>query len=226
MKPQSTADYNSLSWVKKQLDDVLAEAQRALSDYIENSDESSYLQKCIDNLRLVSGTLQIVEVYGAAMLAEEMEQTARAQLEGKVDKPEDVYDVLMRAMLQLPDYLEGLQSGNKDTPIALLPLMNDLRAARKESLLSENVLFLPDVESVIIESDDAAEVDVAQGKLQQEARRLRTHYQLGLLDYLKNNKESAGLQRMTAVITALEKVSANVSVRQFWMVISGLAGSA
>ncbi len=222
MKPQSTADYNSLSWVKKQLDDVLAEAQRALSDYIENSDESSYLQKCIDNLKLVSGTLQIVEVYGAAMLADEMEQTARAQLDGKVDKPEDVYDVLMRAMLQLPDYLEGLQSGNKDTPIALLPLMNDLRAARKESLLSENVLFLPDVESVVIESDDTYDVDVPQGKLQQEARRLRTHYQLGLLDYLKNNKKSAGLQRMIAVISALEKVSANVSVRQLWMVISGL----
>jgi chemosensory pili system protein ChpA (sensor histidine kinase/response regulator) len=222
MKPQSTADYNSLSWVKKQLDDVLAEAQRALSDYIENSDETSYLQKCIDNLRLVSGTLQIVEVYGAAMLAEEMEQTARAQLDGKVDKPEDVYDVLMRAMLQLPDYLEGLQSGNKDTPIALLPLMNDLRAARKESLLSENVLFLPDVESVVIESDDDSDVDIAQGKLQQEARRLRTHFQLGLLDYFKNNKVSAGLQRMTAVISALEKVSANVSVRQLWMVISAL----
>jgi chemosensory pili system protein ChpA (sensor histidine kinase/response regulator) len=222
MKPQSTADYNSLSWVKKQLDDVLAEAQRALSDYIENSNESSHLQKCIDNLRLVYGTLQIVEVYGAAMLAEEMEQTARAQLEGRVDKPEDVYDVLMRAMLQLPDYLEGLQSGNRDNPIALLPLMNDLRAARKEKLLSENVLFLPDVESVVIESDDAPDTDIESGKLQKEARRLRTHYQLGLLDYLKNNKESAGLQRMSAVIAALEKVSADASVRRFWMVISGL----
>lgn len=222
MKPQSTADYNSISWVKKQLDEVLGEAQRALSDYIENSDDSSYLQKCIDNLRLVYGTLQIVEVYGAAMLAEEMEQTARAQLEGRVDRPEDVYDVLMRAMLQLPDYLEGLQSGNRDTPIALLPLMNDLRAARKENLLSENVLFLPDVESVIIESDDAQVSEPVAGKLLSESKRLRTHYQLGLLDYLKNNKESAGLQRMMAVITALEKVSADASVRRFWMVISGL----
>ena len=222
MKPQGTADYNSLSWVKKQLDDVLAEAQRALSDYIEKNDEPELLQKCIDNLRLVTGTLQIVEVYGAAMLAEEMEHTARALFDGKVDKPEDVYDVLMRAMLQLPDYLEGLQSGNRDTPMALLPLLNDLRAARKEKLLSENVLFLPDVESVVIEADDVPDDDIASGKLQQEARRLRTHYQLGLLDFLKNNKESAGLKRMSAVIIALEKATSEATVRRFWMVISGL----
>ncbi len=222
MKPQSTADYNSISWVKKQLDEVLGEAQRALSDYIENSEDDTSLRKCIDNLRLVYGTLQIVEVYGAAMLAEEMEQTARAQLEGRIDKPEDAYDVLMRAMLQLPDYLEGLQSGNRDTPIALLPLMNDLRAARKENLLSENVLFLPDVESVVIESDEAPVAEPGSGKLLSESRRLRTHYQLGLLDYLKNNKESAGLQRMATVITALEKVTSDVVVRRFWMVVSGL----
>jgi chemosensory pili system protein ChpA (sensor histidine kinase/response regulator) len=222
MNPQGTADYNSISWVKKQLDEVLAEAQHALSDYIEDNTQSSHLQRCIDNLRLVYGTLQMVEVYGAAMLAEEMEQTARAQLEGKVDKPEDVYDVLMRAMLQLPDYLEGLQSGSKDTPIALLPLMNDLRAARKENLLSENVLFLPDVDSVVLESDVDLDAEIESGKLQNEARRLRKHYQLGLLDFLKNQKQRAGLKRMMAVVTALEKVTAEPSVRRFWMVISGL----
>ncbi len=99
------------------------------------------------------------------MLAEEMESTAQAQLEGKIEKPEDVYDVLMRAMLQLPDYLEGLQSGNKDTPIVLMPLMNDMRAARNEKLLSESVLFVPDVDSVEIESDVADVAAIEAGRL-------------------------------------------------------------
>ena len=40
--------------------------------------------------------------------------------------------ILMRGIVQLPDYLERLQSGHKDIPIVLLPLVNELRTARGE----------------------------------------------------------------------------------------------
>ena len=154
MKPNGTVEYNSLSWVKQQLDAVLNDAQTSLSEYIENSDDEAMMQDCIEGLHLVYGTLQMVEIFGAAMLAEEMELTARAILDGDIDHREDAYDVLMRAMLQLPDYLEGLQSGNRDTPMALLPLLNDMRAIRKESLLSENVLFFPDMDAIDVEEKE------------------------------------------------------------------------
>ncbi len=222
MKPNGTVEYNSLSWVKQQLDAVLNDAQTSLSGYIENNNDGSLMQDCIEGLRLVYGTLQMVEIFGAAMLAEEMELTAKAILEEKVDHRGDAYDVLMRAMLQLPDYLEGLQSGNKDTPMALLPLMNDMRAIRKESLLSENVLFFPDIDAVDVEEKEIEAPQMVSGKLYGEAKRLRTHYQLGLLDLLKNNKERAGCQRMLAVIASLERVSAAQSVRRFWSVIAAL----
>ena len=222
MKPNGTVEYNSLSWVKSQLDTVINDAQSSLSEYIENSEDEALMQDCIEGLRLVYGTLQMVEIFGAAMLAEEMETTARAILEGEVDSKEDAYDVLMRALLQLPDYLEGLQSGKKDTPMTLLPLMNDMRAICKQSLLSENVLFFPDIDAVEIEEQEIEAPVVEAGKLEAEAKRLRTHFQLGLLDLLKNNKEHAGTQRMLAVIAALEKASAEQSVRRYWSVIAAL----
>ncbi|MDH3342557.1 MAG: hypothetical protein OEM07_02420 [Gammaproteobacteria bacterium] len=222
MKPEGTVQYNSLSWVKKQLDAVMHDAQTSLSDYIEDSSNTAALEQCIEHLRLVYGTLQMVEVYGAAMLAEEMELTARAQLDGLIDKPEDVYDVLMRAMLQLPDYLEGLQAGNQDAPITLMPLMNDMRAARKEKLLSESVLFLPDVNAVDIQELSLDGSAIESGRLAEEAKRLRTHYQLGLVDILRNNKQSAGLKRMRAVIESLQKVTVDAAVKRFWMVASAL----
>ncbi|MDT8451176.1 MAG: Hpt domain-containing protein [Gammaproteobacteria bacterium] len=222
MKLEGTVQYNSLSWVKKQLDAVLHDAQTSLSDYIEDNANTTALEQCIEHLRLVYGTLQMVEVYGAAMLAEEMEQTARAQLEGRIESPEDVYDVLMRAMLQLPDYLEGLQAGNQDAPIVLMPLMNDMRAVRKEKLLSESVLFMPDINAVDIEELGLDATAIEPGKLTREAKRLRTHYQLGLLDILRNNKYSAGLKRTLAVLIALQKVTADETVKRFWMVASAL----
>ncbi|MFC1589817.1 hypothetical protein ACFL3P_06070 [Pseudomonadota bacterium] len=221
MKPEGTVQYNSLSWVKKQLDAVLRDAQTSLSDYIEDSENSLALEQCIEHLRLVYGTLQMVEVYGAAMLAEEMELTARAQLNGQIENPEDAYDVLMRAMLQLPDYLEGLQAGNQDAPITLMSLMNDMRAARKEKLLSESVLFFPDI-NVPLEELGLDATGIEPGKLTEEAKRLRTHYQLGLLDLLRNNKHTAGLKRMKAVIESLQKVTVDEGVKRFWMVASSL----
>ena len=222
MKPSGTIEYNSLSWVKQQLDAVLNDAQTSLSEYIENSDNESLMQDSIECLRLVYGTLQMVEIFGAAMLAEEMELTAKAIIENRVDNRDDAYDVLMRAMLQLPDYLESLQSGNKDTPMVLLPLMNDMRTIRKESLLSENVLFFPDIDAVDVEEKEIEAPNMVAGRLYGEAKRLRTHYQIGLLDLLKNDKKRAGCQRMLAVVASLEKASAEQSVRRFWSVIAAL----
>ena len=221
MNPDNTIEYNSLSWVKAQLDDVLSDAQASLNEYIENKTEGE-LENCIEHLQLIYGTLQMVEVYGAAILAEEMQLTTMALLSGDVDRAEDTYDVLMRAMLQLPDYLESVQAGKKDAPISLMPLINDLRAARKEGLLTENVLFSPDIESTELSSEGYDAAAIESGNLQLECKRLRTHYELGLLDFIRNNKEHVGLQRMKAVLRALEKVSSNAEVRRIWMVVAAL----
>ena len=221
MSVENTVEYNSLSWVKAQLDDVLSDAQANLNEYIENKTDEN-LENCIEHLQLIYGTLQMVEIYGAAMLAEEMQQTTAALLAGKVERAEDTYDVLMRAMLQLPDYLEGIQAGKKDAPITLMPLFNDLRTARKEGLLSESALFSPDIENANLSADEYDETEIEAGKLQDEVKRLRTHYQLGLLDYIRNNKERVGLQRIKAVLNSFEKISSNDEVRRVWMVAGAL----
>ncbi len=221
MYADSTVEYNSLSWVKKQLDDVLAEAQSDLGDYIETGDDAR-IQSCLENLKLVYGTLQMVEVYGASMLTEEMQETVKAVQSGSVEQVDDAFDVLMRAMLQLPDYLENIQAGKKDTPIVLMPLMNDLRAARNEPLLSESVLFVARTEDVELPAQGYDVAAIKKGQLEEDVGRLRTHFQVGLLDYIRNGKEEAGLQRIQAVLYALEKATCNDRIRRVWMVAGAL----
>ena len=111
MNAESTIKYNSLSWVKEQLDVVLSDAQKSLSAYAENHEDTEALVQCVGHLRLVCGTLQMVEIYGAAMLAEEMQKTAQAQLEGIADTSDAVFDILMRSMLQLPDSWRACKQG-------------------------------------------------------------------------------------------------------------------
>ena len=218
MKTEDTVEYNSLRWVKKELDLILQEAQASLSAYIEDTDDADRLRESVEHLHMVQGTLQMVELYGAAQLAEEMEKVSEALLNGKIDKVDDAYDVLMRSMLQLPDYLESLQSGRKDVPMVLLPLLNDLRASRSASLLSENVLFFPDVET----DAEQSEVEIESGQLLATAKKLRPHYQIGLVGWFKGQKIAASLKRILAVLGELEKKSANPSTRRIWSISSAL----
>ena len=219
MNSEDTVEYNSLRWVKKELDLILQEAQASLSAYIEDTSEADRLRESVEHLHMVQGTLQMVELYGAAQLAEEMEKVSDALLNGKIDKVDDAYDVLMRSMLQLPDYLESLQSGSKDVPMVLLPLLNDLRASRNASLLSENVLFFPDVDS---EGEEESDLSIESGQLIATAKKLRPHYQIGLLGWFKGEKVGASLKRLLAVLNELEKKSAPNSIRRIWSISSAL----
>ncbi len=50
---------------------------------------------------------------------------------------------MLQALGQLPIYLDRVQGARRDLPLVVLPLINDLRSARGESLLSETSLFSP-----------------------------------------------------------------------------------
>ncbi len=218
MKTEDTVEYNSLRWVKKELDLILSEAQSALTLYIEEKDENR-LAECADHLHMVHGTLQMVELYGAAQLAEEMYKVAMALLEKSLANEEDAYDVLMRSMLQLPDYLESLQAGSKDVPMVLLPLLNDLRASRNASLLSENVLFFPDIEA---DGGQAEKAEAVSGQLQAMAKKLRPHYQIGLLGWFRGQKVRASQKRILAVLNEFEKTSSNPAAQRLWSISAAL----
>jgi chemosensory pili system protein ChpA (sensor histidine kinase/response regulator) len=105
----------------------------------------------------VHGTLRMVELYAPAMVAEEMERLAHALVvpqgaKGAVADRDEACGALMRGVVLLPDYLERLQGGHKDIPIVLLPLLNELRAARGETGLSESVLFVPNLDRPLPDS--------------------------------------------------------------------------
>ena len=182
MTMQTDIDYNTLRWVKQEIDETLNQARHALEDYVDNPEDDTQLRFCSTHVHQVFGTLQMVELYGAALLAEEMEHLISALLEHKVGQKRDAYEVLMRAILQMPDYLERVQTGLNDDPIILLPLLNDLRAARGENLLSENALFAPDVSSAEPIEVGERRPDLDGADPAATARKLRHQYQVGLLN--------------------------------------------
>src|ERR1700678_2600373 len=120
----------TLHIVAKELAATLNDARAALEGYAERPDQRVLLEKCADLRHSAHGVLRLVEVYGAALLSEEMEHVTRDLLNSRNDQKRQVddLDALMRSMVQLPPYLELVLKGGRDPALVLLPLLNDLRS--------------------------------------------------------------------------------------------------
>jgi len=226
----------TLHIVAKELQATLNDARAALESYAERPDQRAQLERCADQLHLAHGVLRVVEVYGAALLAEEMEHVARYLVVSGNDQKRQIdgLDALMRAMVQLPTYLERVLSGGRDLALILLPLLNDLRSVRGSPLLSEGTLLL-----LNLKSDQPAQPQAArpgdQLSVVQWARRLRPRFQLALLGFIRGERTVQNLEVLAKIAEKLEQIAVTQPVFQLWWVVgailealraNGLEGSA
>lgn len=219
MQLGNTVHFNSFKWVKEELRQLLLDVQRQLEEFVNAPEDTHKLDEIIVALRQVRGTLSLVEIYGAALLSEEMEMVARALKSDEIPNRENAFEVLLSASIKLPDYLDSLATGSKDVPLVLLPLLNDLRACRNASLLSENVLFFPDISAYSGVYEEAAEEAEKSGEDPQKlARKARPHYQLGLLGWFRGKKTESALKRMQKVVSRLRAASGDGRCRRLWRV--------
>src|SRR5688572_11132656 len=221
MRLHEDIDFTTLTWVKPELDETLRQARQALETYVEDGQEPGQLKACATYLHQVQGTLRVVELYGAAMVAEEMEQLARALVEGKVADKDAGYAALMRGIVQLPDYLERLQSGHRDIPIVLLPLLNELREPRGEKGLSEAVLFSPDLSRPLPASAAGPAEPLPADQLKRRAEALRGLFQGALLRWLKDDNSPATIRDLTDVCEQLMPITDSEHARRLFWVAAG-----
>jgi chemosensory pili system protein ChpA (sensor histidine kinase/response regulator) len=227
----------TLHIVAKELATTLNDARASLEGYAERSDQRALLEKCADQLHSAHGVLRLVEVYGAALLAEEMEHVARYLLSSDNDQKRQIdgLDALMRATVQLPTYLERVLSGGRDLALVLLPLLNDLRSVRGSPLLSEGTLLLLNLKSDQPAQPQSPRIGEQSISVAQWARRLRPRFQIGLLGYIRGERTVQNLEILAKVAEKLEQVATTQPVFQLWWVTgaileavraNGLEGSA
>lgn len=211
-------DRKALSWVREEIKQALDRARQALESFVDDNSASAELDVISDNLRQVNGTLKMIGLYGAGQLTDEMNNLVAHLREDKVTHKDDAFEVLMRAIVQLPIYLDNLQKGQRDIPIILLPLLNDLRALCGNSLLSEAAFFNPNLDILPRESEnrDPSKTDRAL------AKKLRPIYQLSLIGIFRNADVAENLKRVIKVLVQLERQAGNAREQQVWWVSTGL----
>nr|WP_315445139.1 Hpt domain-containing protein [uncultured Pseudomonas sp.] len=214
-------DYVALEWVKGEIAETLKLAHQAIEAVLDDPQAFPGLDECLDYIHQVHGSLQIVEFYGAALLAEEMEHLVEALQHERVSHRDEALHLLLQALGQLPIYLDRVQSARRDLPLVVLPLINDLRSARGESLLSETSLFSPQLPELPPLSADALAL-LEPAELPNMLRKLRQMLQMALVGLLREQDDQTHLEYLAKVFSRLEALSGEAPLSPLWQVASAL----
>ena len=214
-------DYVALEWVKGEIAETLKQAHHAIETLLDDPQATHALGDCLACIHQVHGSLQMVEFYGAALLAEEMEQLVSALQQGRVSHRDEALHLLMQALGQLPIYLDRVQGARRDLPLVVLPLINDLRSARGEGLLSETSLFsplLPDLPPL----DEASLAHLEPPDLPSVLRKLRQMLQMALVGLLREQDDETNLGYLAKVFSRLESLCGNAPLSPLWQIAAAL----
>ena len=195
---------SALAIVSTELMETIRNAHLALEDCVDGRGGTAALVRAGELLHQARGALRITETYGAALLVEEMELGCKFLSNLRSGKGrEDGLDALTRSMVQLPIYIERLLGGGRDIALVLLPMLNDLRAARGEPLLSEGTLLLLNLSPTRSKDKRSKREGTGEDPVV-VARRLRPKFQLALLGWIKGGKSQRHLETLSKVAAAIE----------------------
>lgn len=215
-------DYVGLDWVAGEIAESLEAAQSALQSYIDDPNDSTRLHFCLAHIHEVQGSLQIVEFFGVALLAEEMEELVKALLDRTLPDSmlSDAMIALQRALADMPRYLEKVREAQREFPSELILAINELRAVRSQPLLATGSVFLPDMAAGT--RTDEAPLRLAEGEFLDVAKKLRQMYQVALLGYYRGHETRKNLNYMAKVCARAAKICRGHAVQDVWVVCIAL----
>jgi chemosensory pili system protein ChpA (sensor histidine kinase/response regulator) len=216
---------NALAIVSTELMETIRNAHLALEDCVDGRGGSAALVRAGELLHQARGALHITETYGAALLTEEMELGCKYLAGLRAGKGrEDGLDALTRAMVQLPIYIERLLGGGRDIALVLLPMLNDLRAARGEPLLSEGTLLLLNLSPTQARKTSEKREGSGEDPVA-VATRLRPKFQLALLGWIQGGDTSRHIETLSSVVNKLQASATRDDMYQLWWVAGGVLES-
>ena len=176
---------------------------------------------CLTYVHQVHGTLQMVEFFGAALLAEEMEQLARALLEGRVANQGEALEVMMQAILQLPSIWIASRapvatcrwSSCRCSMICVPPVAK--AALGNQPFLARSLGRTPALSRESVERLRTEELPAL-------LRKLRQMLQVALVGVIRNQDLPTNLGYMARVFARLEQLCKDAPLAALWQIASGL----
>ncbi|UZJ45472.1 pilus assembly protein [Marinimicrobium sp. C6131] len=220
MSSTENVNLNSLKLVQDQLVATIEQAAARLEEFAADRNNGELLQNCIDGIKQISGTLNLLQLRGVDLLAQELvEQITDIPL-GEEQNTNRKLDVLTSAFFILPRYLEYCLQTSRSMAVLLIPHINELRQLRKAPPLPESYFYSLEPEPIY--SGKGQSSTVLGEDLPPLVRRLRHMYQVGLVNLLQNKQQRASLGMMGRAMERLESISHGRPRAGLWWVAAAM----
>ncbi len=231
----TSREHFALDWIKGELLETLNTARTGLESFaealengepVEAAAADEPLRACVNALHQVHGTLVMLELKGVTLLADHLERLAGGLRDAAVADVPGASQSLMQGILELPGYLDELQSGLPDTDAPLLPLVNEVRGHLGEAPLKSS----GDMVRLYGVAGEAALQRFAAINGVDKTRKIRGVYQQVLLGLLKGADLSRSIDTLRKVAQGMGKVCEGTPFQAQWQAfgefVESLGGSA
>lgn len=206
----------SLNLVSDELVATIEHAAQKLEQFVAASNDGELLQACIESIEQIRGTLRLIQLYGADMLADEILSVAQTITLGEEQNLEQILSVLTNTFFILPRYLEYTQQVRRGMPVLLVPYINELRQLTQKPLISESHFLQVNLNANY--KAKSAGSAMSANDLSSLVRRLRHMFQVGLLNALQGKQVPSALGIMQRALERLEIISGDRALtRQWWV---------
>ncbi|MET0963445.1 MAG: Hpt domain-containing protein [Noviherbaspirillum sp.] len=215
-------DTGPLSWVMEEIRTALARASTlALSSSgLEAEAAAAALRQAGAVLHQAHGALQVVDIAGAPLLTEAIEDLLARAAEGALGADSRHLEAIAAACQALTEYLDELLAGAAPQALKLYPYYRDLQQARGIARVHPSDLFFPDLSIQPRLAAPAAQTSAA------EVAQLRQHFEKALLPLLKGTEpqaERASAGGLAEVLAEFARRAPGQHGRAYWWVLHGFA---
>ncbi|MEZ5510900.1 MAG: hypothetical protein R3F47_13560 [Gammaproteobacteria bacterium] len=208
----------SLNLVKEQIDESLGIAESNLEQYVEEPDNDSRLKASIEQFAQIKGVFKLINLPGAALLSEELEQLGLRILNRRQKNNERELATISGAIMLLVHYLEYVEIKKRALPVLLIPTINEVRSLLDKSLITESIFFDVQDNPPRPPKPGAAEPDLQQ--IDQTGRRLRHMYQVGMLGIFRQINISTNAKLMGRALERLDSLAGNTPMAKLlWLAL-------
>ncbi|MFA5631732.1 MAG: Hpt domain-containing protein [Porticoccaceae bacterium] len=212
MEPENAHNAQVFEWLGEEVEISLARAHHALARFADDAEDKLALWECQEQVHQVRGCLAIAQAAALLPLLDEIEALIEVMRAAPGVNVGERCDSLAQALNKVSACLHPAMVGS-GRPLALLPILNDLRALRGERLYALDQGFhfqVPAVATVPPAMDAAA--------LQAQVRKLRGSFQSALLSLLKGSDREVAIRTLEKVSVRLHELTQGTAREHLWLV--------
>ena len=215
----------SFDLVKSEIEQTIKQAESSLERFQENRESGEDLQNCVDFLNQLRGIFILVELRAGTLLCQEAVSMANDVPVGANDDKNILLTTLNSALFILRRYVEYYHQQRADHPELLLPVINDLREARKEKPYPESCFFDVDVKERpdFCSGLSLQAFDGNEAEYEILARRMRLTFQVALLGVLREKSDVVSKKLFGRAARGFARLCQGQPMGQMWCLVAIVA---